>query len=72
MARSPQPPSGRVQEALPLKLARRSVITTWVTHSKRLHSATSVLVKKTVWGSISGHWTQSSVLGLGMAQLTFR
>lgn len=32
-------------------------------------SATSVLVHETVLGIISGHWTQSSVLGLGTDQL---
>lgn len=32
-------------------------------------SATSVRVQETVVGIISGHWTQSSVLGLGMDQL---
>lgn len=55
---------------LPLKLACRPVVATWFTRSRRLHSATAVLVNETVWGNISGHWTQSSVLGLGMAQLT--
>lgn len=64
--RSPQPPSGRVREALPLKQISYNHLGYHLT----VGGSTSVLVNETVLGNISGHWTQSSVPGWGMAQLT--
>jgi len=70
MAQVPTLSSGQRTRVLTLKPACRSVVTTWVTHSRRLHSATSVLLNETGLGNISGDQTQSSVPDLGMAQLT--
>lgn len=70
VAQVPTASAEQSTRALPLQLACRPVVTTWLTRSRRLHSATAVLVNETVWGNVSGYWTQSSVLGLGMAQLT--